>query len=159
LVGLTVADDADPVAAELDAIEARNEQAGSPSVDMRRLLALAGVLLGGHKSEPLYLPADACGHDGDHDSHFESGSGEMLCGDSPAGFTCAWCRENLIDESDADWPCPFYVAAFEALTGEKVTAGESAVVRDACNGVAEGMDAFTDEHPESITEKGTGDGG
>jgi hypothetical protein len=112
---------ADPVAVELDAIEARNEQADSPSVDMRRLLALASVLLDGHKPEPLYVPADACGHDGDHGSHFESGDGEMLCGDSPAGFACAWCKENLIDESEADWPCPVYVGAFEALTGEQVT--------------------------------------
>lgn len=120
-------DSADPLAAELDAIEARNDQCAAPSADIRRLLALASVLLDGHKPEPLYLPADACGHGGDHGSHFESGSGEMLCGDSPAGFDCAWCRENLIDESEADWPCPFYVGAFEALTGEKVTAGESAV--------------------------------
>jgi hypothetical protein len=36
------------------------------------------------------------------------------------------CRENLIDQSEADWPCPVYVGAFEALTGEKVAAGESA---------------------------------
>ena len=92
--------------------------------DVPRLLAVAAALLDGHKPEPLYIPADACGHDGDHDSHFESGDGEMLCGDSQDGFACQWCRENLIDQSEADWPCPVYVGAFEALTGEKVTGDE-----------------------------------
>lgn len=132
-------DTADPVAAELAAIEDRRSTAagdrGEPwehlgamvtvlEQDVPRLLAVAAVLLGGHRPYPLYQPASCChegpsecGHDPDHPSHFEADSGEWLCRDSPAGFACA--------EDGDDFPCDRYQRAHEALTGEKVPVGRS----------------------------------
>jgi hypothetical protein len=126
----TMPDEAGPLTAELDAIEARNEQAESPSADIRRLLALASVLLDGHVPVPLYGPVEdedggvICGHDLDEPCHFETDGGEFLCREWPAGFACGWCRENLLDEREADWPCPIWRDAFEALTGEKTSTEE-----------------------------------
>src|ERR1700733_3691380 len=99
---------ADPVAAALEEIRA-DVQAGAEAAQRGDLGALSfaagrvagsaetlirtvGALLGGHVPVPLYLPArhgdgrdgaSACTHDPDHASHFESGDGEWLCGDSP----------------------------------------------------------------------------
>jgi hypothetical protein len=124
-----MADD-DPVRLELDEIRDRAALAyASPArmaesgADVPRLVEAITALLEDHKPMPLYAagprdkPCD-CGHDFDAGCHDEAGNGDSLCLCQPEGFACEWCRENLIDPTDAEeWPCNTYTIAAKALLG------------------------------------------
>lgn len=131
----------DDLTATLDQIKGRGYRNGATgalcarlsdaaAVDVPRLLAAVAAVLEGHEPVPVYGPAlnpdgsSACGHDLDDDGHLETSAGEWVCQQDPGPPVCARCSDTLLDDGEAEWPCPTYRAITTALAkGEGGTDG------------------------------------
>lgn len=84
--------------------------------DVPALTKALRAVLDEHRSVPIYLLSDECGHkDDDHDV-MESDTGDTLCLLSPTGdLQCETCRDD--DGEHDSWPCATVRAITAALAG------------------------------------------
>ena len=125
--------DTDPLAAELDAIEGRQEHGDLrefATADSPRLLKLARDVLALHAKIPLYAlsvrefdtqepPRVWCGHtyeETENSRHVQADSGDLVCLDKPVGDVCGGCCDDSGEREE--WPCPTVLAVSAALLGE-----------------------------------------